>query len=141
MKRPFRPYCLRREPPPGHWQPPTHKGWQAREDRFEAGCAASKSSTLVGTAKLGPSSTTTRDNGSNPLLHILDVGESDPLGALLGVTEIELVARHEDRVAIDVVGDAGPVGHDEGVQLLPVGGGDRARQRELADLELHRERI
>jgi cytochrome c oxidase subunit 2 len=38
------------------------------------------------------------------LLHVLDVGEGDPLGPLAGIAEIELVLGHEHRVTIDVVG-------------------------------------
>src|SRR5437879_6983822 len=56
------------------------------------------------------------------LLHVLDVGKIDPLGPFAGVAEIELVFGHEHRVAIDVIGDAGAVGGDEGLQLLAVVG-------------------
>src|SRR5262249_6459538 len=62
------------------------------------------------------------------LLHVLDVGEDDALGAFPGVAEIELVLGHEHGVAVDVVGDAGAVGGDEGLQLFLVLGGDPARQ-------------
>jgi len=43
--------------------------------------------------------------GDSPLLlHVLHRGELDPLGALLGIAEIELILGHEDGIAIDVVG-------------------------------------
>jgi hypothetical protein len=44
-----------------------------------------------------------------PVLH---VGEHDAGRAVLGVAEIELVARQKHRVAVEVVGDAEPVGLD-----------------------------
>jgi hypothetical protein len=56
------------------------------------------------------------------LLHVLDVGEGDPLGPFAGIAEIELVLGHEHRIAVDVIGDAGAVGGDEGFQLLAVVG-------------------
>src|ERR1700760_2267837 len=66
------------------------------------------------------------------LLHVLDGRERDAFGALLCVAEIELVLGHEHGVAIDVVGDPGTVGGDEGLELLPVVGGHPARQLKLA---------
>jgi hypothetical protein len=44
------------------------------------------------------------------LLHVLDTGKSDALGAFFGVAEIELVPGHEHGIAVDVIRDAGIVG-------------------------------
>src|ERR1700729_3989736 len=44
------------------------------------------------------------------LLHILDTGERNALGAFLGIAQIEFVPGQEHRIAVDVVGDAGTVG-------------------------------
>src|ERR1700741_1830630 len=88
-----------------------------------------------------PGSVSKVTEGSGLLLHVLDVGEGDALGPLPGIAEIEFIPGHEDGIAIDVVGDAASVGRDERFELLPVVGGNPARQRELADLELHRQRI
>src|SRR6202022_3010797 len=54
------------------------------------------------------------------LLHVLDTGERDALGPFLGVAEIEFILGEKHRIAVDVVGDAGAVGGDEGVELLAV---------------------
>ena len=59
---------------------------------------------------------------SRLLLHVLDAGKHDPLGAFPGVAEIEFVLGQEHRIAIDVVGDAGVVGGDERLELLAVVG-------------------
>src|SRR5512132_3030636 len=64
-------------------------------------------------------------------LHVLDVGEGDPLGPFAGIAEVKLVLGHEHRIAVDVIGDAGAVGGDEGLQLLAVVGRDPARQLEF----------
>jgi hypothetical protein len=77
---------------------------------------------------LGPplSRTTTAEVGakSEPalrlLLHVLDVGEGNSLGAFAGIAEIELVLGHEHRVAVDIIGDAGAVGGDKGLEFLAV---------------------
>lgn len=45
-------------------------------------------------------------SGSHDLFHILDVGEGDPRRALARIVEIELVACEEDRIAVEIVGDA-----------------------------------
>src|SRR6267142_3802704 len=78
---------------------------------------------------------------SGLLLHVLDAGKADPLGALAGIAEIELVLGHEDRIAINVVGDAGIVGGNERFELLAVVGGNPARELEFRDFKLHRQRI
>src|SRR5262245_225739 len=81
-------------------------------------------------------------SGALPLLlDVLDVGEFDALGALLGVAEIELVPGEVDGIAIDVVGDAGGVRRDEGIELPAIVGRDPARELELAHLELDRQRV
>src|SRR6266404_3362318 len=70
---------------------------------------------------LGPplSRRTTEGSGATAplslLLHVLDAGKIDALGAFAGIAEIELVLRHEHRIAVDVVGDARTVGRDEGL--------------------------
>ena len=56
------------------------------------------------------------------LLHILDAGEDDALGALPGVAEIEFILGEEHRIAVDVVGNAGAVGGNESIQFLAVVG-------------------
>src|SRR5664279_2402552 len=58
------------------------------------------------------------------LLHVLDAGEDDAFGTFLGVAEIEFVLGQEHRIAVDVVGDAGAIGGDEGLELLAVCAGD-----------------
>src|SRR5215471_17250309 len=69
-----------------------------------------------------------RSGLSHPLLHVLHARERNALGPLFGIAEIELVLGEIDRVAIDVVGDRGGVGRDEGVQLLTVVGRNPARE-------------
>src|SRR5258707_10532560 len=59
---------------------------------------------------------------SRLLLHILDTGECDALGALAGIAEIEFILGQEHRIAVDIVGDAGAVGGDERVELLAIVG-------------------
>jgi hypothetical protein len=59
---------------------------------------------------------------SRLLLHILDAGECDALGALAGIAEIEFILGQEHRIAVDIVGDAGTIGGDEDVELLAVVG-------------------
>src|SRR3954451_15866403 len=75
------------------------------------------------------------------LLDVLDVGELDALRPFPCVAEIELVPRQIDGIAVDIVGDAGGVGSDEGIELLAVVRRDPARELELADLEFDWERI
>jgi len=48
--------------------------------------------------------------------------KTDTLGAFPGVAEIKFILGEEYRVAIDVVGNAGAVGGDEGVEFLTVVG-------------------
>ena len=78
---------------------------------------------------------------SRLLLHVLDAREHDALGAFAGVVEIELVLGQKYRIAIDIVGDAGAIGRDERVELLAVVGRNPARELELADLEIYRQRV
>src|SRR5580692_1209989 len=72
-----------------------------------------------------------RAPSSRLLLHILDAGEDDALGAFPGVAEIEFILGEEHRIAVDVVGDAGTVGGDESIQFLAVIRRNPARQLEL----------
>jgi hypothetical protein len=65
---------------------------------------------------------TPRRAPSGFLLHVLDAGKDDALGALFGVAEVELVLGKEYRIAIDVIGDAGTVGRNKSVQLPVVFG-------------------
>src|ERR1700722_16353645 len=75
------------------------------------------------------------------LLHVLDAGKIDALGAFPGVAEIEFVLGEKHRIAVDVVGDAGAVGRYEGLQLLAVIRRDPARQLKFAGLEFDRQRV
>src|ERR1700682_6418062 len=84
---------------------------------------------------------TARAAYSRLLFHILDAGKIDALGAFLGVAEIEFILGQEHRIAIDVVGDAGTVGGDEGVEFLAVIGRNPARQLKFRDYEFARQRI
>src|SRR3954452_10294253 len=78
---------------------------------------------------------------SRLLLHVLDAGENDAFGALLGIAEIDLVSGEEHRIAVDVVGNAGAVGGDERLELLAIVGRNPPRQLKLADFEFHRQRV
>src|SRR3984893_9095836 len=93
---------------------------------------------LGGRRRSGPKAAQRR---SRLLLHILDAGKDDALGALTGVAEIELVLGQKHRIAVDVVGDAGAVGGDESIELLAIVGGNPARELEFAHFKLHRQRI
>src|SRR6202035_4727512 len=87
----------------------------------------------VGAARPRPS--------SRLLLHVLDAGKIDALGAFPGVAEIEFVLGEKHRIAVDVVGDAGAVGRYEGLELRAVVGRYPARQLKLAGLEFDRQRV
>src|SRR6478752_1207946 len=49
------------------------------------------------------------------LLHVLDAGKIDALGAFAGVAEVKFVLGEEHRVAVDIVSDARAVGGNEGI--------------------------
>src|SRR5258708_21353918 len=78
---------------------------------------------------------------SRLLLHILDAGKGDAFGAFADVAEIKFVLGQKHRIAIDVVGDAGAIGGDEGLEFPAVVGGNPARQLKLPDFEFDRQLI
>src|SRR3982074_262361 len=84
---------------------------------------------------------TARAAYSRLLLHILDAGKNDALGALFGIAEIEFILGQEHRIAIDVIGDSGTIGGNERLEFLAVIGRNPARQLKLADFEFDRQRV
>src|SRR5581483_11721430 len=79
------------------------------------------------------------DASSGGPLYVLDVGEDDALGALLGVAEIKFVLGHEYRVTVDVIGNARSVSGDECIELLAVVRGNPPRELEFRQFEFHRQ--
>ena len=78
---------------------------------------------------------------SRRVLHILDVGEGNAKRPFARVVKDELIACHENFVAIKIFGAARIVGLHKILDLFPVGRGDPASQLELGLLESDLEAI
>src|SRR5262249_19168202 len=79
--------------------------------------------------------------GSRFVLHVLDIGERNSRCAFPGVVEDELIARHEDLIAVEILGATRIIGLHEISEALFISRRNPARKLELRLLETDVEAI